>query len=256
MSPIHYASFLNKILLMLLAWLVLLMLSMDGCPTTSITACFTGHVADGFASTLLRCCHAGFWHKHTLPLLQLAEVYLRCQHLSRVVGLESGQLLAAVVPTTTQQLLHVLSSRHLVTALAALVITRCKVLRVVLKDTLQRHNAADSEAGEPAPATANSGGGSGLLLAHQQQGGEHGTDGSDSSSARGNSRHSHCGSGIDNAGNPCSSDSDDDSVSISSWCSSSSSILESPGVQLHEEHLAVGGMALHMLEQAAAWLRM
>jgi hypothetical protein len=189
---------------------------------------------------------AGLWEQHTLQLLQLAEVYLRCQHLSRVVGLEAGQLLAAVVPTSAAQLLHVFSSRELTAGLAALVITRCKALRVLTAETLeqQRQGLQQAEASASAPAAE-----------HSQR--DHDDDsntssGSSSSDSAFTGRHDSRG----RQGSDGASSNSDDSVSISSWCSTSSSILDSPGVLLHEKHLAVGGMALHMMEQATAWLKM
>jgi hypothetical protein len=188
--------------------------------------------------------NAGLWEQHTLQLLQLAEVYLRCQHLSRVVGLEAGQLLAAAVPTSAAQLLRVFSSRELTAGLAALVITRCKALRVLAAETLeQQQQQGLQKAGSAASASA----------ADRSQHHDDDSSSSSSSSDGAEFKGAHDSRGACSDG--VSSDSDD-SVSISSWCSTSSSILDSPGVLLHEKHLAVGGMALHMMEQATAWLKM
>jgi hypothetical protein len=175
-------------------------------------------------------------------------MYLRCQHLSRVVGLESGQLLAAMVPTTAVKLLHVFSSRELTAALAALVITRCKALRVLTAETLEQQQRQQQQQGlQPLSTPAE----------HlPDQSGCDDDPADDSSSSSGpefGGRHNSRGALSNDDDN--SSDGED-SVSISSWCSTSSSILDSPGVLLHEKHLAVGGMALHMMEQAAAWLDM
>uniref|UniRef100_A0A383VJL8 MYND-type domain-containing protein n=1 Tax=Tetradesmus obliquus TaxID=3088 RepID=A0A383VJL8_TETOB len=184
----------------------------------------------------------GLREQHSLQLLQLAEVYLRCQHLSRVVGLEAGQLLAAVLPITAVRLLHVFSSRELTAGLAALVITRCKALRVLTAEMLEQQQQGLQHL--VAAAEHDTG----------QAGGSEPADDSSSSSSSGSSpefggRHASRGACSDG-----DSSDDEDSVSISSWCSTSSSILDSPGVLLHEKHLAVGGMALHMMEQATAWL--
>jgi hypothetical protein len=188
---------------------------------------------------------AGLWEQHILQLLQLAEVYLRCQHLSRVVGLEAGQLLAAVVPTSATQLLHVFSSRELTAGLAALVITRCKALRVLAAETLEQR-----QQGQPQAHTAASASAADHLSQHDHvddSSSSSGSDGAPDFTGRHNSRGTPDSDGASSDG--------DDSVSISSWCSTSSSILDSPGVLLHEKHLAVGGMALHMMEQATAWLK-
>jgi hypothetical protein len=191
-----------------------------------------------------------------LQLLQLAEVYLRCQHLSRVVGLEAGQLLAAAGPTTAVQLLHVFSSRELTAGLAALVITRCKALRVLTAETLEQQQQQQVDAASPAPAAGHN--------AHDHEADRTGCDeaaddstsnSSSSSSGGGPQFGGHHNNSRHNSSDGDSSDGED-SVSISSWCSTSSSILDLPGVLLHEKHLAVGGMALHMMEQAAAWLKM
>ncbi|KAF6265828.1 hypothetical protein COO60DRAFT_764107 [Scenedesmus sp. NREL 46B-D3] len=191
----------------------------------------------------------GLWGLHTLQLLQLAEVYLRCQHLSRVVGLEAGQLLAAVVPASAVQLLHVFSSRELATGLAALIITRCKALRVLTAEILEQQQ--QQQQGLQAVDEA-------LPAAEQQPGHQPDHAGADDAADDSSSGSSSELAGPHNrrACSDAGSSDDEDSVSISSWCSTSSSILDSPGVLLHEKHLAVGGMALHMMEQAAAWLKL